>query len=117
MHIDWGTAGVTAIIAVITLIGGMYAVSGRHSEKFVTIFKRLDASDKRHDGHEAKFDKLPEHYVPRTELDARLRTIEQNSEEIKRLLNWLIFYRAQGGALPTAPKGPGATAAPFGESV
>jgi hypothetical protein len=110
MHIDWGTAGITAAIAVIALIGGMYAVSGRHAEKFITIFKRLDGHDSKHKEHDSRFEKMPEHFVPRTELEARLKTIEQNSEEIKRLLNWLVFYRAQQaptpGKVPAAPEMP-----------
>lgn len=110
MHIDWGTAGVTAVIAIFSLIGGMYATSGRHAEKFISIFKRLDSCDTRHAAHEQRFEKMPEHYVPRTELDQRLRTIVENTEETKRLLNWLIFYRQQQqptpGKLPASPDMP-----------
>jgi hypothetical protein len=111
MQIDWGTASVAAGVPLIALIGGVYALSQRHDERIGNMKERTDERfgdhDQRIKENTEKIADLPKNYVPRTELDARLSTIEKNSEEIKRLLNWLIFYRRQpAGNVPPTPVPP-----------
>ena len=91
---------------MIALIGGMYALSQRHDERIGNIKERADERFEDHDtrikGADDKIAQLPDKYVTRTELEARLKSIEENTAESKKMLNWLILFgkRQAGMTVP-----------------
>ncbi len=61
--------------------------------------QRLDEHDKRFLGVDKVFGELDTRFVPRLEIDARLRAVSESQERIEKLLNLVLptVYRERRG--------------------
>lgn len=77
------SALIGAGVGVATCLVNNLITSGKHGQ-------RLDEHDKRFDGVDRVFSELDERFVPRNEIDARLRSLDDGQKRIESLLNMAL---------------------------
>lgn len=74
---------------IATFIGNMIT-SAKHEQ-------RLDEHDRRFTGVDKVFSELDSRFVPRSEIDARLKSLSDSQERIEKLLNLVLPFAVRQG--------------------